>query len=136
MEKKLKRSGEERLFLGVLGGLGEYLDVDPTLLRLGFLLLFVLYPVAMTVFYFLAAVLMPPEVEGGDLWERASLVAREVEEAFLGLHGRDEKVVGAAFVLLGVVLLDRVVLPAPFSARTVVAVVFIAIGTLLLLRRY
>ena len=33
--KKLYRSNRDKMFLGVCGGLGEYFDVDPTLIRLG-----------------------------------------------------------------------------------------------------
>jgi len=32
--KKLYRSGKNKILGGVCGGLGEYLDVDPTIIRL------------------------------------------------------------------------------------------------------
>jgi phage shock protein C len=32
--KKLYRSGKERLLGGVCGGIAEYLDIDPTIVRL------------------------------------------------------------------------------------------------------
>jgi phage shock protein C len=35
-QKRLYRSTEERMFAGVCGGIAEYLDVDPTLVRLVF----------------------------------------------------------------------------------------------------
>ena len=34
MAKRLYRSGKERVLGGVCGGMGEYLDVDPTVIRL------------------------------------------------------------------------------------------------------
>lgn len=34
MAKRLYRSGKERILGGVCGGLGEYFDVDPTIVRL------------------------------------------------------------------------------------------------------
>ena len=34
MEKRLYRSKKERMIAGVCGGLGEYFKVDPTLIRL------------------------------------------------------------------------------------------------------
>lgn len=40
-KKKLYRSGKNKILAGILGGLGEYFDVDPTVLRLGWLLVFV-----------------------------------------------------------------------------------------------
>lgn len=34
MAKKLYRSKEDRKIAGVCGGLGEYFDIDPTIIRL------------------------------------------------------------------------------------------------------
>ena len=39
MERKLYRSRNDSRIAGVCGGLGEYLDIDPTLVRLIFVLL-------------------------------------------------------------------------------------------------
>jgi len=39
--KKLYRSRDDRMIAGVCGGLGKYLGIDPTLLRLAFALLVV-----------------------------------------------------------------------------------------------
>ena len=36
--KRLYRSNKERMLAGVCGGIAEYFDVDPTLVRLGFVL--------------------------------------------------------------------------------------------------
>ena len=38
MKKRLVRSAESRVFAGVMGGIGEYFDVDPVLVRLIYLL--------------------------------------------------------------------------------------------------
>ena len=38
-QKRLYRSTDERMFAGVCGGIAEYLDVDPTLVRLFFVAL-------------------------------------------------------------------------------------------------
>jgi len=37
--KKLHRSGEDKVFGGVCGGLGEHFDIDPVLVRVLFILL-------------------------------------------------------------------------------------------------
>lgn len=37
--KKLYRSKTDRKIAGVCGGIGKYLDVDPTLIRIGFVIL-------------------------------------------------------------------------------------------------
>ena len=36
--KKLYRSRENKIFGGIIGGIGEYFDVDPTILRLIFVI--------------------------------------------------------------------------------------------------
>lgn len=57
---KLYRSETNKIFLGVLGGLGEYFNVDPTFLRLVFVLVFVFTGfLPGLLVYLLAAVVMP-----------------------------------------------------------------------------
>lgn len=41
MKKHLYRSDTNKVISGVIGGLGEYFDVDPTVLRLGWILIVV-----------------------------------------------------------------------------------------------
>jgi phage shock protein C len=38
IKNRLYRSGDERMLAGVAGGIANYLDVDPTLVRLGWVL--------------------------------------------------------------------------------------------------
>ena len=40
--RKLRRSRDDQMIAGVVGGLAEYFDIDPTLARVGFVLLSVL----------------------------------------------------------------------------------------------
>lgn len=62
--KRLYRSSKNRTVLGILGGLGEYFGVDPTLLRLGFLMLLILTGVVpFGLAYFLAYFVVPLEPE-------------------------------------------------------------------------
>jgi phage shock protein C len=39
MEKKLYKSQSNKVFFGVLGGIGEYFELDPTLVRIGYVCL-------------------------------------------------------------------------------------------------
>jgi phage shock protein C len=39
--KKLYRAADDKMVGGVLGGVGEYLDIDPTVLRLIFVLVLI-----------------------------------------------------------------------------------------------
>ena len=59
-KKKLYRSKENKILAGIIGGLGEYFDIDPTVLRLGWLLVFVftgIFPGLLA--YFVAILIVP-----------------------------------------------------------------------------
>jgi phage shock protein PspC (stress-responsive transcriptional regulator) len=56
MTKRLYRSRTNKVFAGVLGGLGEYFEVDPALLRLIFLLILILTGVVPGIVFYLLAI--------------------------------------------------------------------------------
>jgi phage shock protein C len=65
--KKLCRSRTDKMIAGVCGGLGRYLGVDPTLIRLAFVLL-LLFGIGSGLLVYLAMMLlMPPEPEGAAI---------------------------------------------------------------------
>ena len=60
MEKKLTRSSSEKKLFGVCGGVAEYFDVDPTLVRVGILALTIFTGlIPGLVLYFCMALVMP-----------------------------------------------------------------------------
>ncbi len=63
--KKLYRSNTNRLIAGVFGGLGEYYNIDPTVLRLAYVLVAIITAVFPAVIgYIIAAVIVPPAPTG------------------------------------------------------------------------
>lgn len=58
MQKRLYRSREEKIIGGVCGGLAEYLNVDPTLVRLA-LVLITLFAGAGIIAYLVLWVIVP-----------------------------------------------------------------------------
>ena len=56
--KELRKSDTNRVICGVCGGLGEYLQVDPTIVRL-LLVAFTLLGGSGIIAYLIAAVIMP-----------------------------------------------------------------------------
>lgn len=63
MDKKLYRSKNERMIGGVCGGLAEYLNLDPTIVRLLFVLsFFFLYPGSILI-YVILLLIMPEKPE-------------------------------------------------------------------------
>ena len=59
--KKLYKSKTDRVWKGVLGGIGEFFEVDPTILRLLFVLLVIFTGIFPGVIFYLFAVVIMPE---------------------------------------------------------------------------
>ena len=59
--RKLSRSNNEVMLLGVCGGMGEYFKIDPTVVRLGFVGLGLLWGYGICL-YVAAAFLMPKQL--------------------------------------------------------------------------
>lgn len=62
--KTLTRSTRNTMLGGVCAGLGEYLGIDPTVVRLMFLLAFFLTGPGILIAYLVMAVVIPPETAG------------------------------------------------------------------------
>lgn len=59
MEKRLRRSSVDSMIGGVCGGLAEYFDLDPTLVRVAYVLLTVCTAFSGTLAYLLLWLVMP-----------------------------------------------------------------------------
>lgn len=60
-DKRLYRSSVNYMLAGVCGGIAEYFNIDPTLIRLGFVLGACASFGTMLLGYFVAAVIIPDE---------------------------------------------------------------------------
>lgn len=60
MSRKLYKSRENRLVCGVCGGIAEYFNIDPTIVRLIFVF-FGLWAGSGLLFYIIAAIVIPNE---------------------------------------------------------------------------
>lgn len=60
MKKRLYRSRKDKMLAGICGGLAEYFDVDPPLVRLASVLL-CLYAGTGLLVYILAAIIIPED---------------------------------------------------------------------------
>jgi phage shock protein C len=56
--KRLYRSGKERVLGGICGGLGEYFGIDPTIVRLLWILFFLAYGAGVLA-YIIAWIIIP-----------------------------------------------------------------------------
>ncbi len=60
MKKRLYRSRQDKIIGGVCSGIAKYFDIDPTLVRLGFILLFFAEGVGLLT-YIIAWIIIPDE---------------------------------------------------------------------------
>lgn len=58
-EKRLYKSTKNRQLAGVLGGIGEYFDIDPTLIRVLFVIIVLVTGGTGVFLYFLLSVILP-----------------------------------------------------------------------------
>jgi len=61
MEKRLYRSRKDRRLCVVCGGLAEYFDVDPTIVRLMWLLLIIISSGKAIIIYFICCLIVSEE---------------------------------------------------------------------------
>jgi phage shock protein PspC (stress-responsive transcriptional regulator) len=80
--RKLYRSRDDRMIAGVCGGLGDYLKIDPTLIRLVFVLGF--FATASGVFwaYLIMMIVVPEEVPASQ--DVVDVRAEDSEESPVG----------------------------------------------------
>ena len=64
MKKQLRRSTENKVIAGVCGGIAEYYDIDPTLIRLAWVLFCALGGSGVLA-YIIAAIIIPEAPAGG-----------------------------------------------------------------------
>lgn len=67
--KKLYRDFSEKKIAGVCGGIGKYLEVDPTIIRIVFLVLAVLYGFGVLAYIIMWAVIPKEPVEVPEIKE-------------------------------------------------------------------
>jgi phage shock protein C len=82
LQKRLYRSTQDRMFAGVCGGIGEYLDVDPTLVRLVFVALSLLSSGSGLVIYIILMLIVPEQpAEQRKLKPKGELAEKSGEDA-------------------------------------------------------
>jgi len=85
MEKRLYRSHDDKRLFGVCGGIGRFLRIDATLIRIGFILLTLFTGIPLLV-YFLLALVIPKKPIGSSpfgwddpLWKDPALTSLDAE---------------------------------------------------------
>ena len=119
--KVLERSDRGRVLAGVFGGLGEYLNVDASLLRIVGVVLLIVIPAPMVLLYTVAALVIPRRGGNPSISQASSM-------STLG-----PIVLGLVLVLAGLVLAGGGFLPFFFLSLTGFAgLVITAVGAWIL----
>ncbi len=118
---KLYRSRHDRIIAGVCGGLAKHFDLDPVIVRVLFVLLFLAKGASLLVYIVLMIVI--PEEPGPEVEihrnEKAKEFVREVGEKIRSVVGGDAA--GSQ---------------KPFDTRTMFALIIIFVGLLLLVQQF
>lgn len=96
--KKLYRSRQNRVFAGIAGGLGEYFEIDPVVIRLIWLVLIFLWGTGL-VAYLIAWLIIPKEPKAGNV--------SPVTISTSSPNHRGKVFFGILFILLGLILIAR-----------------------------
>ncbi len=140
MEKRLYRSRHDSMVGGVAGGLGKYFDIDPSLVRLVFVLLFVFGGSGFLLYLILWFVLplegraytSPEETTRANTYE----IAGQAKELGQQMQSANPSwMFGLFLVVIGVVFLLPRILPG-FSLTTFWPVILILIGAALLFGQF
>lgn len=108
---KLMRSTNDRVFLGVCGGIGEYFNIDPTIVRLAFIF-FVFISFGISVFgYIIAGFLIP---EGDTIYDDGYENTEKRNERNDKIRKNTPILVGVGLILWGTYLLTKLIFPHIF----------------------
>jgi phage shock protein C len=77
-EGRLTRSRDDRMIAGVCGGVGSYFDIDPTLVRIGWVVAVALFGTGL-LFYILLWILLP---ESDEAWSSTRPAVQIAEERY------------------------------------------------------
>lgn len=155
MEKKLQRSRKHKVFAGIAGGLGEYLDIDPIIVRVIFVLITIFHGAGLLI-YIIMWIVIPEEPfdvlftnqepnfeenfdnsapEGSDLgsqsvFDEAAKSVKDMKMSSGSSNGR--VIIGAILILIGILFLSEKFFPF-IDFELVFAIGLIILGISLLL---
>lgn len=121
---QIRRNPDDRMIAGVCGGLAMYLGVDPTLVRVGAVVLGLMTGGTAVIGYVVAWLLMP-EARPGEM-PAAPARERHPEAARF--------IVGAALIGLGGLWLLGAIVPGLLASRVIWPLVLVGVGVFLVVR--
>lgn len=149
MTDKLYRSEVDKKLGGVCGGLGEYFDIDSTIIRLVVILTFFMGGVGIPL-YLIAWVIIPANPYQSGAYGGSTNVVDEMRDSVQDIGnsaqsfaadirridpGRRKRYIGIGLIVLGVIFLMDQWFPYFFDWGRMWPIIFIIIGLAIILRR-
>ena len=129
MNRRLYRCRDNRILAGVAGGVAEYFDLDPSLVRILFFISMFFGGIGLLL-YIGMAIIVPLEPISADAAAEATALPEGHRHANRG-SGRWTTIVGLGLILFGSLALIERFLPALDVEHFVVPAVLIGIGAFL-----
>ena len=133
--KRIYRSRQNKVIAGVCGGIGEYFNIDPVLIRVLFVLLVLLQGFGILA-YIIAWIIIPKNPVQKDkdtkISKKASEVESRVTKTVNKFNTQDRKVLAIVLIIIGILLLIGNFII--FDIRKYLPILFIIIGIVLLIK--
>ena len=138
--KRLFRSTDERMVAGVCGGLAEYFEVDPTVMRVAFVLLTLFDGIGMAI-YILMWIIVPERatLKRADKEDKAATESKATAESVATddqKGGQSRAFWGVVLILLGGVLLLQQLLPWRVDVDLLLPTILVAVGLVTVARSF
>lgn len=138
--KKLYRSRENKVLAGVCGGIGEYFEIDPVIIRLIWIVLTMIWGFGFFL-YIIAIFLIPLEPKEIKIQD-VSTSPQESKKDYRHLEDSDRNIVitllALFFIVLGIMVVVGIVVPSTYVFRNIIkgilGVTMIIIGIYLVFR--
>lgn len=138
--KKLYRSRDNKVLAGVCGGIGEYFEIDPVIVRLIWIVLTMIWGFGFFL-YIIAIFLIPLEPKEIKIQD-VSTSPQESKKDYRHLEDSDRNIVitllALFFIVLGIMVVVGIVVPSTYVFRNIIkgilGVTMIIIGIYLVFR--
>lgn len=138
--KKLYRSRDNKVLAGVCGGIGEYFEIDPVIIRLIWIVLTMIWGFGLFL-YIIAIFLIPLEPKEIKIQD-VGTTTQESKKDYRHLEDSDRNIVitllALFFIVLGIMVVVGIVVPSTYVFRNIIkgilGVTMIIIGIYLVFR--
>jgi len=138
--KKLYRSRDNKVLAGVCGGIGEYFEIDPVIVRLIWIVLTMIWGFGLFL-YIIAIFLIPLEPKEIKIQD-VGTTTQESKKDYRHLEDNDRNIVitliALFFIVLGIMVVISIIAPSTYIFRNIIkgilGVAMIIIGIYLVFR--